>query len=543
MVEKDAAESLEEEDVELIRQLETTPMYLSGEMLQKLRQKRREAVAVAGPGGGAAESSQGTQAGSGMEGEPRPVKERETGDTVLESGEGDKSEDGGGSAPEEPGDGPEKAERSEDDPGTPEGAGEKFSASKTVRIRDSRRQAVSTKVEVLDEAEITRDEKDVPEFLATYNDRYDKLRKMLSRRMELKSAVSIKNLERRDEGEEAAIIGFVNDKYSTSSGKYIVELEDRTGSYKALIDERDGDRLVPDEIVGVAGSMGGDILYGNTVVRPDLPIPEGTNSTEQKVKGAYISDIHLGSVDTLEDRFDRFAEWLNSSSASDVGYLVMAGDVVEGVGVYPGQDEELKVTSIYKQYEMFEEWLKKLPEDLQVVIGPGNHDIVRLAEPQPALDHDVFPEASGYDNVHLVQNPQYVRLHGIESQGLTHLMYHGYSFDDHVDQIKELREKAYDQPEHVMIDLLKRRHLAPTFGSNLMAPGGEDSLVIDRKPDVMVSGHFHSHAVGNYKGVTTICSSTFQAQTDFQKRVGHVPDPGKVTVHDFKTRKTEVKQF
>jgi DNA polymerase II small subunit len=76
-----------------------------------------------------------------------------------------------------------------------------------------------------------------------------------------------------------------------------------------------------------------------------------------------------------------------------------------------------------------------------------------------------------------------------------------------------------------------------------MAPEGEDHLVMDRVPDVMVSGHFHSHDIGNYKGVTTIASSTFQAQTDFQKKVGHVPDPGKVTVHDFKTRKTEVKQF
>jgi DNA polymerase II small subunit len=126
---------------------------------------------------------------------------------------------------------------------------------------------------------------------------------------------------------------------------------------------------------------------------------------------------------------------------------------------------------------------------------------------------------------------------------MKNLMYHGYSFDQHADQIKELREKAYEQPEHLMIDLLKKRHLAPSFGSNLMAPDGEDPLVIREQPDVFVAGHFHAHANASYKGVNVICSSTFQAQTDFQKRVGHEPEPGKVTILDMKTRQTEVKQF
>jgi len=81
------------------------------------------------------------------------------------------------------------------------------------------------------------------------------------------------------------------------------------------------------------------------------------------------------------------------------------------------------------------------------------------------------------------------------------------------------------------------------FGSNLIAPDGNDPMVIREEPDVFVAGHFHSHANSSYKGTNVICSSTFQAQTDFQKRVGHEPDPGKVTVLDYKTRNTEVKQF
>lgn len=495
IVEKDAARSLTEKDIKAIEGLDTIPMYLSESMLENLRSS---------PANGGEE-----------------VGEIESQDP--------KSED-----PEE---------GTEEDPEL-EKKGNKFSESKTVQIKDTRRsKSLTTKVEVLDESDITKDEKDVPEFLQNYNNRYKKLKKILMRRRELQGAVSIKRLERKNEGEEAAFIGMVNEKYSTSSGKYIVSLEDKTGEFRALVDEREGERIVPDEVIGVRGSMGDGILFADSVVRPDLPIPDGVNTTEQEVKAAYISDMHLGSKDTLYERFDRFAEWLNSSEAEKVGYLVIPGDVVEGVGVYPDQDEELEVTDVYKQYRMFEDWVDRVPENIEIVVSPGNHDVVRLAEPQPRLPEKAFDRIHGYDNVHLVQNPQYVRLHGVESDGIVNLLYHGYSFDDHVDQIQELREKAYDHPEHVMIDLLKRRHLAPTFGSNLLAPEGDDGLVVQREPDIMASGHFHSHALENYKGITTICASSFQAQTEFQKRMGHVPDPGKVTVVNYKTRDTRVIQF
>ncbi|MEF8880889.1 MAG: metallophosphoesterase, partial [Candidatus Nanohaloarchaea archaeon] len=241
-------------------------------------------------------------------------------------------------------------------------------------------------------------------------------------------------------------------------------------------------------------------------------------------------------------RLNRFGDWLASES-HNIGYIFMPGDLVEGVGIYPGQEEELEVKDIYKQYELFEEWFQKIPEDVQVIASPGNHDITRLAEPQPRMPDKVFPEIRDYNNFNLVQNPQMVRVHGIRSKGIKNLMYHGYSFDGHVDRIKELREKAYDDPHHVMIDLLKRRHLAPTYGSNMLSPEGEDNMVIEEKPDVFVAGHFHSHANTTYKGVNVVASSTFQAQTEFQKRMGHEPDPGKVTLLDLNTRKSEVKQF
>ncbi len=504
-MEKEAAKSLTEDDLEDIERLETPPMYISEGMLSRIRDGET-------PNGHSTDVEKSSSGGA-------VVLEKGSGtasDVVKDTGEGS--------------DGGDEKKEDQDVLGKPAG------------IRDTRSK-MDTKVEVLDRADISREEKDVPEFLNNYNDRYDRIKDLLLRRMEMKSAVSIKRLGRRNEGEEATVVGLVNDKYSTSSGKHIVELEDKTGTFKALVDQREGERIVPDEVIGVRGSHGGDIIYADSVVRPDLPIPQGVSTTERPVKAAYISDFHFGSKDTQYERLDRFADWMHSDEASGIGYLVIAGDLVEGVGTYPGQEEELQVTDIYDQYGMFEEWVEQLPQDLEIVVAPGNHDIVRLAEPQPALPSKALPEISDRDNVHLVQNPQYVRLHGIESEGILNLIYHGFSFDDHVAQIQELREKAYQEPHHVMVDLLKRRHLAPTFGTNLLAPEEKDYLTIEQEPDVFVSGHFHSHTNESYKGVNLICASTFQTQTDFQKRVGHEPDPGKVTVMDYKTRNTEVKQF
>jgi DNA polymerase II small subunit len=545
IVGKEAAEDITDEDIEAIRELDTTPMYISEAMLSQLREKRSSKANGSAPkaNGSATQANGSAPEPNGSSAQPNGSKQKVV---QKEASTGDNNQEQNAQIPgkgDEESVTPDESRGSEDEEPADDANSSKAN-SQDIEILDKRdRNEMDTKVEIMDEKEISKDEKDVPEFLQYYNDRYDKMKKLLMRRKELQAATTLNRLERRNEGEEATAIGFVKSKYSTNSGKWIVELEDKTGTFKALVDERDGERIVPDEAIGVIGSMGGDIIYANSVVRPDLPIPDGVETTSEDVEAAYISDLHLGSKDTRHDKFMEFAEWLKSEDAKKVGYVVIGGDIVEGVGSYPGQKDELEVTDIYKQYDLFQDWVEKVPEHIQIIAGPGNHDITRLAEPQPRLPEKAFPEIYDYNNVHFIQNPQMVRLHAIRSKGIKNLVYHGYSFDDHVDQIQDLREKAYDEPHHVMIDLLKRRHLAPTYGSNQLSPEGEDHLAITEEPDVFVSGHFHSHSNESYKGVNVINSSSFQEQTDFQKRMGHEPDPGKVTLVNYKTRNTRVKKF
>ncbi len=101
--------------------------------------------------------------------------------------------------------------------------------------------------------------------------------------------------------------------------------------------------------------------------------------SETPGKAAFISDVHVGSDTFLEEAWEEFTAWMHEQP--DIGYLIIAGDVVDGIGIYPDQDKELTIPNIYGQYEAFAEMLRKLPSHLQIVVSPGNHDAVRGAEP------------------------------------------------------------------------------------------------------------------------------------------------------------------
>ena len=412
---------------------------------------------------------------------------------------------------------------------------------------DRRNLDIKTNVEVIRsfERKDEEEEKEIEDFVEYYNDRFERLKNILMKRRELKSAVSLSRLEDIDK-EEVCVVGMVIDKYKTRKGKYIVYLEDPTGETKVLVSEDEGDKIMNDEVIGVKGNTGDDIIFANKVIMPDVPIPSNLRQTEEEVYAAFMSDLHIGSKDTMNNKLDKFLEWLRSDEemVKNLKYLFFVGDLVEGIGIYNGQKDDLEYTNIEKQYERFQEFVKRIPKDMEVIISPGNHDIVRMAEPQPPLPERVVPELYQMPNVHMVPNPAWIRIHRNEdNKGIEVLLYHGYSFDNHVDAQPDLRKKAYTNPECAMIDLLKRRHLAPTYTTNLISPEERDYLVVEKVPDIFAMGHIHNFTASNYKGVNLICASTFQAQTDFQKRIGHKPDPGKVAMINLKTRKTLIKIF
>ena len=379
------------------------------------------------------------------------------------------------------------------------------------------------------------------DFVSVFRDRYQRLSKQLRGRVNHRPTSAI---EAMTGGSDAAIVGMISDIRSTASGHWLIELEDTNGTFPCLVMKDRPfadlvDELLFDEVIAVEGTLADDagILFVDTMHFPDIPRTHQPTTADRHVQAALISDVHVGSQEFMADAWGAFADWLHTEDAEHVEYLLIAGDMVEGVGVYPDQDEELDVIDIYDQYEAFAEHLKAVPGDIEIRMIPGNHDAVRLAEPQPAFDEELRDIMTAHD-AQIHSNPAVVTVEGVSV-----LMYHGVSLDEVIAELPE--EKAnYDEPHKAMYQLLKKRHLAPQFGGKTrLAPEEKDYLVIDEVPDVFHTGHVHKLGWGKYHNVLAINSGCWQAQTAFQKSVNIDPDAGYAPILDLDTLDMTVRKF
>ena len=185
----------------------------------------------------------------------------------------------------------------------------------------------------------------------------------------------------------------------------------------------------------------------------------------------------------------------------------------------------MAIKDLFDQYGKLATLLEELPDWIDIIILPGNHDAVRPAEPQPALTAEV---QQYYSDAVFVGNPCDFSLHGVRI-----LSYHGKSIDDFV---AGLRSVTYAKPEMAMRAMLERRHLAPSWGGKTpLSPEPEDSMVIGTVPDIFVTGHVHGQFVSDHKGTTIVHSSTWQDQTDYQRMLGFQPKPCILTVINLHT--------
>ena len=175
---------------------------------------------------------------------------------------------------------------------------------------------------------------------------------------------------------------------------------------------------------------------------------------------------------------------------------------------------------------------------------PGQHDAVRVAEPQPLISRKYAPELYEIENLVLVTNPTTVKLIEADKE-FKILMYHGASIHSFINEVKELRVmKAHKCPAKAVKHMLKRRHLAPTHGDVTYIPTEDnDPLTILEVPDVLCTGEVHRMDIENYNGVLIITGSCWQAQTPFEEKIGNIPEPGKVCVLNLKTRELKLFDF
>jgi len=390
----------------------------------------------------------------------------------------------------------------------------------------------------------------VEEYRDYFLDRFNRLQKFLRQRMDARDATPISEALKAPTNSKVKVIGMLTEKRE-SKQRIFLRLEDPEASATVLVyanlDSSVRERvhsLLLDQVVCVSATKARNDL----LILEDIFFPEIPQKTPQKapapVYAALISDLHVGSRQFMREEFNRFLLWLNGKFgdahwreiASHVKYVVIAGDLVDGIGIYPKQVKDLIIHDIYRQYGAVSKFLEQIPDYIELLVIPGNHDASRKALPQPAIPKDYAEPIYEAREVHSLGNPCTMSLHGVEL-----LLYHGRSLDD---VIANAPNTSFKTPEKAMRLLLQGRHLAPIYGQRTpIASGKRDFLVIERAPDIFQAGHVHVQAHERYRGVLLVNSGAWQRQTEYQSKMGLEPTPGIIPIVNLQTLQVTTLSF
>ena len=375
-------------------------------------------------------------------------------------------------------------------------------------------------------------------YNALFSSRFNKLKRIVSDRPESKKIKSIAVVKSKLQKEweiekDVYVCGLVTTRNAERNITKLV-LEDPSGSFEGIIFDEElqktaGTLLIDQFVIARVTSTKNSGLMIKDLILPDIP-DQKINKSESEVYAVFLSDLHIGSRYFMEEELTEFVTWLSSPDpvARKVRFVLIGGDIIDGVGIYPNQNKELVCQTIEEQLQKAEDLLDQIPKNIKIIIMPGNHDPGRRALPQPAIPKKYNSGLWKRENIKMVGNPALVSLNGVKV-----LMFHGQSIDDIVKTTPGL---SYDRPTDVMKNLLRARHLSPIYGSATpIAPEVEDLLVIEDIPDIFHVGHVHKAQLDMYKGILLVNSGSWQTQTPFQASVGMVPNPGLAIIVNLKT--------
>jgi len=407
---------------------------------------------------------------------------------------------------------------------------------------------IATSLKIISPSIIPPKKLEVGDFVRHFRSRYMDIKQILQERKELQNLTPLDRIN--GQKQSLSVIVLISGKRVTKNKNLLLEIEDLTGEGIALVNQNKPELyekargILMDEVIGLRCSGNREMLFVNDIIYPDAAIFE-KKKAEHEVYALFTSDMHVGSNKFLEENFLKFVDWVNGKinnkqEINKIKYLFLTGDNVDGVGIYPGQEDSLKIRDMREQYEKLAELLGMIRKDIRIIMCPGQHDAVRVAEPQPIIGEDYAAPLYKLKNLTLVTNPCYVSL----AEGFEVLMYHGAGFHGVINEIDSLRIiNAHHKPSLVVKELLKRRHLAPSHSSVVYIPGEKDALFIRRIPDIVTTGEMHKADIDSYNNILIIANSCWQSITPFEEKVGNLPDPCKVPMLNLKTREIKIMDF
>ncbi len=380
-------------------------------------------------------------------------------------------------------------------------------------------------------------------FRNYFVDRYLRIKKILLKKG-LSNIITTRSIKSAKRGDHLILI--VREKYKSRGGAGIIVGEDLEGE-TTLVVPLEGNlalkfkHIFLDTVLAFRISrVLNQYCMIDDIIFPEIPRIRERHHANDNIKVAIIGDLHIGSKVFLKNQFENFISFLSGKHhdrdmrelATEIRFVIINGDIVDGVGVYPEQKKELEIVDIYKQYEIAADYISQLPEDKEVIILPGNHDAAGKFIPQPPIPREVAEDLYKLSNVKMLGNPSLIRIENVNV-----LIYHGYGLE----HIAAYMGLGLDEPTKVLIELLRSRHLMPQWGKIPIAPIIPDHLCIDDIPDILVTSHLHIADIRiTAGGILLVSTGAFQGLTTWQKQLGISPTVGVVPIVDLKNYRTIV---
>jgi DNA polymerase II small subunit len=423
-----------------------------------------------------------------------------------------------------------------------------YEQKKIIHTRELKTEAVDFEIKfTFTGYKIDRSMKLVDGYAKLLIDRYQKLKRILLERPDMRYAVSLGDIRRSKrivESENAqqrkiAVIGLVSSVIRKGKkieitledvvsgerkifNRIIVEVSSTSQAFKKAI------WVSEDEVIGIIGTVNNDKVEVDDILLPGISLKPIKRPSDD-IYIALISDLHIGSSRFAENRFKAFLKAIQGYTddpklkniIEKLRFIIIAGDLVDGFGIYKGQEKELLIEDVEEQYKMLSELLSEIPEDINIILVPGEHDASGLFVPSPPIPRVFAKSLYAKRNVHMLGDPSFIRIAGVDI-----LVSHGRGLDDAI-ELYTLKGLTSDGVIDAMESLLIRRNLViPINGKTLLAPYPHDFNVITFMPDIVHMGHLHIATAAIYKNILLINSGSWQEQSIKQKLRGLNPSVG-----------------
>jgi DNA polymerase II small subunit len=306
---------------------------------------------------------------------------------------------------------------------------------------------LETKVEILETFQVKKTKYNVDDFVNYFNSRYNKIKKLLSKRLDLTNLISINKLTQRTKS--FSIIALVREK--NENNKYMI-VEDMTGELQVFFSDPQFNEIIPDDVVGLRCEKKDSKYMVTGVVWPDIPLKRNISCIDKELYALFISGVDTKHPNFKKESYKNFIEWVNATN--DLGYIFLT---------------DVKDSRIFND----------LPQTSSILCC---FDETNISVPS---------------NVIKLSNPCLVKIH----EKIKVLITSG-NFLKEYEKIFKINE-----PGNIIVNLLKRRHLSPVVDFNNI--DSEDSYVMEEIPDIFVTNCSHKPCFKNYKGTTIICSGSF----------------------------------